>query len=234
MSVALGTRCNSTKTFSGLTSRCAILFSWRYASASQSCFINGRASCSARACRSRMTSKSSRPSTFVITSRSASGPDQTPTYATTCGCRSLLRMHASRSSRFGEKLGRRRKGRASTVFTASSLPVARSTKLETTLNAPLPSTSQRSKRVSKSRGSPSSRPAADASRLSASPKSPAASVGGLATSKSQLLEAAPRGRFCEWCDGISLRRAPILRRDDGATRRLVARRGRFSPTSGRG
>ena len=111
-------------------------------------------------------------------------------------------MQASRSSRFGEKFGRRRSGLASSVFTASRLPEARSTTRLTTENAPRPITSQTSKRRSKSRGVPKARPTVLDSASKAAPRSPCSSVGGAAASRSHEPLATPRGRFWEWCEGI--------------------------------
>ena len=118
-------------------------------------------------------------------------------------------MHASRSKRFGEKFGRSRSGRASSVLTASRRPDARSTTRDTTENAPRPITSQTSNLRSKSRGVPNASPTVLDSASSAAPRSPWSSVGGAAVSRSQLPLATPRGRFWEWCEGIfvaSLRR----------------------------
>ena len=111
-------------------------------------------------------------------------------------------MQASLSSRFGEKFGLSRSGRASKVFTASRLPDARSTTLETTENAPRPITSQTSNLRSKSLGVPSASPTVLDSASKAAPRSPCSSVGGAAASKSQDPDATPRGRFWEWWDGI--------------------------------
>ena len=111
-------------------------------------------------------------------------------------------MQASRSSRFGEKFGRRRNGLASSVFTASRLPEARSTTLDTTENAPRPITSHTSNLRSKSLGVPNASPTVLDSASRAAPKSPCSSVGGAAVSRSQDPDATPRGRFWEWCDGI--------------------------------
>ena len=124
-------------------------------------------------------------------------------------------MQASLNSLLGEKFGRRRSGRASSVFTASRLPEALSTTLETTENAPLPITSQTSKRRSKSRGVPNASPTVLDSASKAAPRSPCSSVGGAAASRSQDPLATPRGRFCEWCDGIAadaVLDGPALRR----------------------
>ena len=115
-------------------------------------------------------------------------------------------MQASLSSRLGEKFGRRRSGRASSVLTASRLPDARSTTRETTENAPRPITSQTSKRLSKSLGVPNASPTVLDSASNAAPRSPWSSAGGAAASRSQEPLATPRGRFCEWCDGIAASR----------------------------
>ena len=133
----------------------------------------------------------------------------------TFGCLSRDRMQASLSSRFGEKFGLSRSGLASSVLTANLRPDARSTTLETTENAPRPMTSQTSNLRSKSRGVPSARPTVLDSASKAAPKSPCSSVGGAAASRSQLPDATPRGRFCEWCDGIAadaVLDGPALRR----------------------
>ena len=124
-------------------------------------------------------------------------------------------MQASLSSRLGEKFGRRRSGRASSVLTASRLPDARSTTRETTENAPRPITSQTSKRLSKSLGVPNASPTVLDSASNAAPRSPCSSVGGAAASKSQEPLATPRGRFWLWWDGIAadaVLDGPALRR----------------------
>ena len=124
-------------------------------------------------------------------------------------------MQASLSSRFGEKFGRSRSGRASNVFTASRLPDARSTTLETTEKAPRPITSHTSNLRSKSRGVPNASPTVRDSASNAAPRSPCSSVGGAAASKSQEPLATPRGRFWLWCDGIAAARVfdgPALQR----------------------
>ena len=111
-------------------------------------------------------------------------------------------MQASLNSRFGEKFGRSRSGRASSVLTANRLPDARSTTLETTENAPRPITSHTSNLRSKSLGVPNASPTVLDSASRAAPKSPCSSVGGAAVSRSQDPDATPRGRFWEWWDGI--------------------------------
>ena len=124
-------------------------------------------------------------------------------------------MQASRSSRFGEKFGRSRSGRASSVLTASRRPDARSTTRLTTENAPRPITSQTSNLRSKSRGVPNARPTVLDSASRAAPKSPCSSVGGAAASRSHEPLATPRGRFWLWWDGIAadaVLDGPALRR----------------------
>ena len=118
-------------------------------------------------------------------------------------------MQASRSKRFGEKFGRRRSGLASSVFTASLLPDARSTTRLTTENAPRPITSHTSNLRSKSLGVPNASPTVLDSASKAAPRSPWSSAGGAAASRSHEPLATPRGRFWLWCEGIlgaSLRR----------------------------